>query len=146
MTSQTSAQALLRHAAVFLPAAVPREGRVAFWAPDGDPLPAMGTPTPLCVVRPHGDGVRGRTVPAVTFSVASALPLLARAARSRAAHPATRAWGTTAVQALSLAARGRLLPGLTPEGVDAWRAGPLDAADVDHLRAVAAALPYEGYA
>ncbi|MFG2877896.1 SNF2-related protein [Streptomyces sp. NPDC048337] len=147
-TSPQSEQtrALLRHAAVFLPAAVPREGRVAFWAPDGDALPEAGTPAPLTVVRPHGDGVRSRTVPSVSFSVATALPLLFRAPRSPAAHPATRAWGTAATQALTLVARGRLLPGLTPAGVDAWRAGPLDAADVDHLRAVAAALPYEGYA
>ncbi|MFF4388907.1 DEAD/DEAH box helicase [Streptomyces sp. NPDC001552] len=140
------ATALLRHAAVFLPAAVPREGRVAFWAPDGDALPEAGTAAPLTVVRPHGDGVRSRTVPAVTFSVTAALPVLAQAPHSPAAHPATRAWGTAARQALALAARGRLLPGLTPEGIDAWRAGPLDAADVDHLRAVAAALPHEGYA
>ncbi|MFJ3635928.1 DEAD/DEAH box helicase [Streptomyces sp. NPDC090112] len=138
--------ALLRHAAVFLPAAVPREGRVAFWAPDGDPLPDAGAPGPLTVVRPHGAGVRSRTVPAVSFSVTAALPLLVRAARVRTAHPATRAWGAAAAQALTLAARGRLLPGLTPESVDAWRAGPLDADDVAHLRAVAAALPPEGYA
>ncbi|MFJ6795876.1 SNF2-related protein [Streptomyces sp. NPDC091268] len=142
------AELLLRHAAVFLPAAVPREGRVAFWAPDGDPLPDLGTGAPLTVVRPHGDGggVRSRTVPAAVLSLTAALPLLARAPRSAAAHPATRAWGTAAVQALGLVARGRLLPGLTPEGFDAWRAGPLDAEDVGHLRAVAAALPPEGYA
>ncbi|MFJ9765815.1 DEAD/DEAH box helicase [Streptomyces erythrochromogenes] len=144
--STPHAAALLRHAAVFLPAAVPREGRVAFWSPAGDPLPEAGTPAPLTVVRPHGTGVRSRTVPAVTFSVAAALPLLAQAPRGGLAHPATRAWGTAAVQALTLAARGRLLPGLTPEGIDAWRAGPLDAADIAHLRAVAAALPHEGYA
>ncbi|MFC9813509.1 DEAD/DEAH box helicase [Streptomyces virginiae] len=143
---QPQASALLRHAAVFLPAAVLREGRVAFWSPDGDPLPEAGTPGPLTVVRPHGTGVRSRTVPAVTLCVADALPLLARAPRSPAAHPATRAWGTAATQALTLTARGRLLPGLTPEGVDAWRAGPLDADDIAHLRAVAAALPHEGYA
>ncbi|MFD9337033.1 SNF2-related protein [Streptomyces sp. NPDC060028] len=146
--AQSSAHALLRYAAVFLPASVPREGRVAFWAPDGDPLPDVGTRSPLTVVRPHGDGggVRSRTVPAVTLSVTTALPLLARAPRSAAAHPATRAWGTAATQALTLVARGRLLPGLTPDGVDAWRAGPLDAEDVGHLRAVAAALPHEAYA
>ncbi|MFF3210384.1 DEAD/DEAH box helicase [Streptomyces sp. NPDC002886] len=137
---------LSRHAAVFLPAAVPRESRIAFWAPDGDPLPAEGVADALQVVRPHGEGVRTRTVPAVTLTVTAALPVLVRAARAAFAHPATRAWGTAAVQALSLAARGRLLPGLTPDGVDAWRAGPLDAEDIAHLRAVAAALPHEGYA
>ncbi|MEU2830968.1 DEAD/DEAH box helicase [Streptomyces lavendulae] len=137
---------LLRRAAVFLPAAVPREGRVAFWCPEGDPLPETGTPGPLQVVRPHGAGVRTRTVPAVTLSVAEALPALVGAPHNPAAHPATRAWGTAARLALSLTARGRLLPGLTPDGVDAWRAGPLDAEDVAYLRALAAALPYEAYA
>ncbi|MFE2140556.1 SNF2-related protein [Streptomyces sp. NPDC059456] len=139
---------LLRHPAVFLPAAVPREACIAFWAPDGDALPDLpaGSPTVLTVVRPHGQGVRSRTVPALSLSVARALPLLARAPLSAVTHPATRAWGTAARHALALVARGRLLPGVTPEGIDAWRAGPLDAEDVGHLRAVAAALPYEGYA
>ncbi|MCJ0872753.1 DEAD/DEAH box helicase [Streptomyces sp. AP-93] len=141
-----AASALPRHAAVFLPAAVPRESRIAFWAPDGDALPAEGTPDTLQVVRPHGEGIRTRTVPAVTLTVTAALPVLVRAVRRPATHPATRAWGTAAVQALSLVARGRLLPGVTPGGVDAWRAGPLDAEDIGHLRAVAAALPHEGYA
>lgn len=137
---------LLRRAVVFLPAAVPREGRVAFWCPEGDPLPETGTPGPLQVVRPHGAGVRTRTVPAVTLSVAEALPVLVGAPHSPTAHPASRAWGTAARLALSLTARGRLLPGLTPDGVDAWRAGPLDAEDVAYLRALAAALPHEAYA
>lgn len=137
---------LLRRAAVFLPAAVPREGRMAFWCPEGDPLPETGTPGPLQVVRPHGAGVRTRTVPAVTLSVAEALPVLVGAPHSPTAHPATRAWGTAARLALSLTARGRLLPGLTPDGIDAWRAGPLDAEDVAYLRALAAALPHEAYA
>ncbi|MEV6732155.1 DEAD/DEAH box helicase [Streptomyces sp. NPDC051364] len=138
---------LLRHPAVFLPAPVPREARIAFWSPDGDALPdSAGTPAPLTVVRPHGQGIRTRTVPSLSLSVTEALPLLARAPRSAVTHPATRAWGTAALHALALVARGRLLPGVTPDGVDAWRAGPLDAEDVSHLRAVAAALPYEGYA
>ncbi|MBT2402294.1 MULTISPECIES: DEAD/DEAH box helicase [unclassified Streptomyces] len=149
MTAQSPSDGLLRRAAVFLPGAVPREGRVAFWCPDGEPLPEApegGTPQALQVARPHGDGVSTRTVPAVALPVAAALPLLVRASRSPAAHPAARAWGTAATQALTLVARGRLLPGLTPGGVDAWRAGPLDAEDIGYLRAVAAALPCEGYA
>ncbi|WP_406178159.1 DEAD/DEAH box helicase [Streptomyces sp. NBC_00996] len=171
----------VRLAAVFLPAPLPREGRVAFWDPDGDALPSgqkvgvtvpgeqaagvssgerargassgepvdgalSGEPTRLTVVRPHGPGVRRGTVPAVTLPVGEALSLLAGARRDPAAHPATACWGAAALHALRLVARGRLLPGLTAEGLDAWRAGPLDQDDIAHLRAVAAALPYEGHA
>ena len=135
----------VRLAAVFLPAPLPRDGRVAFWDPDGGPLPAEDTE--LTVVRPHGaSGVRRRTAPALCLPVAEALPLLVRARRDPAAHPATACWGAAALHALRLTARGRLLPGLTATGHDAWRAGPLDPADIAHLRVVAAALPYEGHA
>ncbi|MDX3646051.1 DEAD/DEAH box helicase [Streptomyces sp. MB09-02B] len=65
---------------------------------------------------------------------------------SPALRGATACWGAAALHALRLVARGRLLPGLTAEGYDAWRAGPLDPDDIAHLRAVAAALPYEGHA
>ncbi|NGO11644.1 DEAD/DEAH box helicase [Streptomyces sp. HC44] len=135
----------VRLAAVFLPAGLPRDGRIAFWDPDTGTLPD-GEHTELTVVRRHGTGVRRGTAPALTLAVAEALPLLVRARRDPAAHPATACWGAAALHALRLVARGRLLPGLTPEGHDAWRAGPLDPADIAHLRAVAAALPYEGHA
>ncbi|WP_369274287.1 SNF2-related protein [Streptomyces sp. R11] len=134
----------LRLAAVFLPASLPREGRIAFWDPDGGPLPAEDTE--LTVVRRHGSGIRRRTTPALSLPLDEALPLLVRARRDPAAHPATACWGAAALHALRLTARGRLLPGLTPTGHDAWRAGPLDPDDIAHLRAVAAALPSEGHA
>ncbi|MER5254764.1 DEAD/DEAH box helicase [Streptomyces sp. NPDC002855] len=184
-------------AAVFLPAEVPREGRLAFWAPEGK-LPAglsggaarlagvaessdspasPASPAPsepsepsessgggegglpgaaegegrlsgaaegeIAVVRPHGKGVRTRTVPALILPVAEAAALLLRAGP---AHPAVACWAAAARHALHLAARGRLLPGLTGDDLDAWRAGPLDAADVTQLRAIAAALPAEAHA
>ncbi|MER5849041.1 DEAD/DEAH box helicase [Streptomyces sp. NPDC002012] len=155
-----SAARLLSCAAVFLPASLPRDGRVAFWDPDGGPLPEPGgsadsedrAPGPIAaeitVVRRHGqqDGVRRRTVPAVLMPVTDALPLLARARHQQSAHPATRCWGAAALQALNLVARGRLLPGLTGDDHDAWRAGPRDAEDIAHLRAIAAAMPVEGHA
>ncbi|MGE6733140.1 ATP-dependent helicase, partial [Streptomyces sp. NPDC059900] len=137
-------------AAVFLPAEVPREGRVAFWAPEGK-LPAglseagLGEAGEIAVVRPHGKGVRTRTVPALILPVAEAAALLLRAAAGPA-HPAVDCWAAAVRHALHLAARGRLLPGLTGGDLDAWRAGPLDAADVTQLRGIAAALPAEGHA
>ncbi|MEU9328736.1 SNF2-related protein [Streptomyces canus] len=155
---QQRAAVPVRLAAVFLPAPLPREGRIAFWDPEGAPLPAESTEaeavadaaslerTELTVVRPHGAGVRRRTAPALSLPVGAALPLLVRARRDPAAHPATACWGAAALHALRLTARGRLLPGLTATGHDAWRAGPLDPDDIAHLRAVAAALPHEGHA
>ncbi|MFG3105228.1 DEAD/DEAH box helicase [Streptomyces tendae] len=174
----------VRLAAVFLPAPLPREGRVAFWDADGGPVDAAllgdgstdvspgtdaavedaaaedaggavageadgdrsGGPTELTVVRRHGAGVRRGTAPALSLPLAEALPLLVRARHDPAAHPATACWGAAALHALRLTARGRLLPGLTATGHDAWRAGPLDPDDIAHLRAVAAALPPEGHA
>ncbi|WP_232664599.1 DEAD/DEAH box helicase [Pseudonocardia sp. TRM90224] len=43
--------------------------------------------------------------------------------------------------ALRLVAAGRLLPGVSPDGFDAWRVGPLDDTDADQVRALAAAMP-----
>ena len=144
-------QISLRLAAVFLPSpVVPREGRIAFWDPDGEralPEAEVGVEqTELTVVRRQGTAVRRRSAPALTLPIEAALPLLVRARRDPAAHPATACWGAAALHALRLAARGRLLPGLTATGHDAWRAGPLEPEDIAHVRAVAAALPYEGHA
>ncbi|MFF7093789.1 SNF2-related protein [Streptomyces rubradiris] len=137
-----------RLACVYLPAPLPRDGRLAFWDPAGDPLPPApeDTAEELTVVRRHGAGARRHRVPALTLPLARALPLLVRARRDPAAHPATACWGAAALHALRLVARGRLLPGLTPAGHDAWRAGPLEPDDLAHLRAIAAALPPEGHA
>lgn len=85
-------------------------------------------------------------MPALLLPLAEAVPLLARARHLRSAHPATRCWGAATLHALHLVSRGRILPGLTADDHDAWRAGPRDAEDVAHLRAVAAAMPAEGYA
>ncbi|MEV0264396.1 DEAD/DEAH box helicase [Streptomyces sp. NPDC050617] len=137
-----------RCAAVFLPGELPREGAVAFWRPDGGDLPvgAEGERTELTVVRRSGDGVEQRTVPALVLPLEQAVPPLVRARHDPAAHPAAACWGAAALHGLQLVARGRLLPGLTEADQDAWRAGPLDAEDLAHLRAVAAAMPAEAYA
>ncbi|WP_420713224.1 hypothetical protein, partial [Streptomyces sp. Tu 6176] len=64
--------------AVFVPAPLPREGRIVLWDPDApasdalsDPArPAAGAPpvpTTLTVVRPHGAVLRRRTVAALSL-------------------------------------------------------------------------------
>ncbi|MFE1172348.1 SNF2-related protein [Streptomyces sp. NPDC058773] len=130
--------ALVHCAAVFLPSDPPRAGRIAFWRPDGE---TVGD-TSLGVVLPDdGDGVAWCEVPARVLTVAEAMPLLTRARASRGAHPAAAFWGAASVLALQLAARGRILPGVSPGGYDAWRLGPLDPADLARLRDLAAAMP-----
>ncbi|MYS30469.1 hypothetical protein GTW38_26815, partial [Streptomyces sp. SID7804] len=145
------AEVPVRLAAVFLPAPLPREGRIAFYDPEPGPDGTTGAGTPgkgplgrepldtapltdgplaegppgddplaggpldhgpldhglldhggpevggaggtgavrrteLTVVRPHGSGVRRRTVPAFSLPVDEALPLLVRARHDPAAH------------------------------------------------------------
>ncbi len=131
---------------VFLPADPPRLGRMAFWTPGGEPPDFGVRPEELTVVRPYGPSVRRARVPAAVVPVGQALPLLTRcralgADGSGRASAATAFWGTAAVLGLSLLARGRVLPGVSPEGFDAWRVGPFDAGDLERLRGLAAAMP-----
>ncbi|MFJ3308301.1 DEAD/DEAH box helicase [Streptomyces sp. NPDC086549] len=136
--------------AVFLPGDPAREGRVAFWRADGGEMPDCGVePEQLTVVRPHGNGIRRRSVSAVLLPVAQAVPVLTRAramVQSGNASVSAALWGAGALIALQLAARGRLLPGLSPTGFDAWRLGPLDGDDVRRIRDLAAAMPPEARA
>ena len=55
-------------------------------------------------------------------------------------------WGAALHLALRLVARGRILPGVSPGGFDAWRIGPLDDAETVAVRALAAAMPAEARA
>jgi len=144
--------------AVFLPADPPRSGRVAFWSPGGE-LPDLGVePEELTVVRQHGSSVRRSRVVAVPLPVEQALPLLTRcralladgsgraSADADGVSTSTAFWGAAALLALGLLARGRVLPGVSPEGFDAWRVGPLDAEDHERLGSLAAAMPPEARA
>ncbi|MET7730261.1 DEAD/DEAH box helicase [Streptomyces sp. NPDC005402] len=134
--------------AVFVPGDPARTGRVAFWRPDGAPPPpvAAGTVEDLALVIPGDGGVELVSLPGVLLPVRAALPVLTRARTSTHGHRATVFWGTAAVLALQCVARGLLLPGLSPTDHDAWRVGPLGAADVERVRRLAAAMPPEAHA
>ncbi|MGW3122880.1 DEAD/DEAH box helicase [Streptomyces sp. NPDC001107] len=139
---------LARCCAVFIPGDPARTGLVAFWRPDGSAPPplAAGSARDLAVVLPGGDGVDLVEVPAVLLPVRAALAVLTRARTDAHAHRGAAFWGSAAVLALQLLARGLLLPGLSPGDHDAWRVGPLPVEDVDRVRALAAAMPPEAHA
>ncbi|OZM78575.1 DEAD/DEAH box helicase [Pseudonocardia sp. MH-G8] len=120
--------------AVFSPADPPRAGGLLL---TGDQLPGLGTPGTADVVPPPGD--TAKTLPVRRIPVAQVLPALLACG---AATPGPVAfWAEAARFAVHLVARGRLLPGVSPAGYDAWRVGPLDAGDADRLHALAAAMP-----
>ncbi|MFC9959155.1 DEAD/DEAH box helicase [Streptomyces nigra] len=133
---------------LFLPGEPARAGRVAFWRSDGGAVPPLphGSVEELSVVVPGEDGVELVTVPALLLPVRAALPVLTRARTSPQAARAGVFWGTAAVLALHVVARGQLLPGLSAEDHDAWRAGPLHPEDIERIRLLAAAMPPEAHA
>lgn len=125
-----------------------RSGRVAFWHPDGEAPPSCsaGTVEELTVAVPGDDGARLSSVSAALLPMRAALPVLTRARAKSGAHPTAAFWGAAGVLALQLAARGLLLPGLTPSDHDAWRSGPLGSDDLQRLRDLAAAMPPAAHA
>ncbi|MFE4673407.1 SNF2-related protein [Streptomyces sp. NPDC056723] len=139
---------LVHCCAVFVPGDPAREGRVAFWRPDGErpPHTEAGTPEELSLAVPGDTGAERESVPAVLLPVRAALPVLTRARATAQAHPTAVFWGAATVLALQFAARGLLLPGLTPTDHDAWRAGPLRAEDLERVGELAAAMPPEAHA
>jgi superfamily II DNA or RNA helicase len=141
--SADQADALARCDVVFEPAEPPRTGSIAFWHADTEPLPeGVGQLGDVTVVLPRGDGMSTEPLPAIRLPVGDAVPVLARARRQDGkASPAAAFWGGATLLALHLIARQRLLPGLSAEGFDAWRVGPLDADDVDYIRKLVDVMP-----
>ncbi|WP_167160442.1 DEAD/DEAH box helicase [Streptomyces sp. MBT27] len=135
---------LARCSVTFLPADPSRTGRIAFWNPEGEEPPAApGTIEDLTIV---GADATPRSVRALLLPARDALPVLTRARALSDASRAAAFWGTAALLALQLAARGLLLPGLTTSDHDAWRVGPLGADELDKVRELAAAMPPEAHA
>ncbi|MGW6054895.1 DEAD/DEAH box helicase [Streptomyces sp. NPDC055189] len=139
---------LSRCSVLFVAADPARTGRIAFWRPDGDAPPACsaGAVEELTIAVPGDGGAQLSDVSAVLLPVRAALPVLTRARAAAGTHPTAAFWGTAGLLALQLAARGLLLPGLTPSDHDAWRSGPLGADDLRRLRDLAAAMPPAAHA
>ncbi len=126
----------------FLPGSPPRLGRVAMWRATGRPTPGASTFT--AVVR-AGEGVRRKDVEARVLPVGEAIDELLAIPPHAAPTASAAVWVAATHLALDLVARGRMLPAVTPDGFDAWRAGPLDATDFERREALADLFPPEAH-
>jgi hypothetical protein len=118
---------------LFVPDAVPRRGRLAIL---GD-----GTERLEIVVSGAPYGVRKRLMPATLLPIPAALDWLSATRGDPRSNRSREVWASAATAGLGLLARGRLLPTVTTDGVDAWRLGPLDSSDVEWLQRLAKAFP-----
>ena len=91
--------------------------------------------------------MRKRLVLATFVPVAEILPeLVCLDPADAGVRRSVAVWAAAAAAGVGLVARGRLLPTVTAAGADAWRAGPLDAADLAWLRELAACFPAAAHA
>ncbi|MFD2418877.1 DEAD/DEAH box helicase [Amycolatopsis pigmentata] len=123
--------------AIFVPSDPPRRGVLALWG-DG------GGDTPIELVLPDGKSFRRMKVDAHVLPVAEAIGLLLTV--TDPPNRTIEAWSAAVAAALNVVARGRVLPAASPGGYDSWRAGPLESADEELIRGLAAALPPEAHA
>jgi hypothetical protein len=134
--------------AVFVPDDVPRRGVLALWGTGS----GTGRTGKVELVFASAYGLRKRLVTARLLSVAEALPELlsidpnATGPAGQVVRPTLGVWAAAATAGVGLVARGRLLPTVGPGGTDAWRIGPLDAADLAWLRELSACFPPAAHA
>ena len=119
------------------------DGWLALWSRDGEIADADHE---LVLVLPAGSRVRRRKVPIRKLPLSRALDALLEQSWDGDITSSVRGWAAAASIAVELVARGRLLPGRSPSGNDAWRLGPLDPEDVENLRRLADALPPAAHA
>jgi superfamily II DNA or RNA helicase len=133
----------------FLPGDPPRSGHFAAFrlgTDQGqeladDPMAALGQPVTIELALPAGTSVRRRRVPAVLLPVTTALALLLDVEGSPTMTATARTWASVMTAGLGLVARGRLHPAVSPNGLDAWRAGPLAPDDHVLVERLAEAMP-----
>jgi len=136
----------------FVAADPPRASWFAVWHPDdggmlppgGPHLDALAVAELEIVVVGHR-GPEIRTVAARRWPLGDAAGALASLRRTETASATVHVFGAIVRTGLGVLAKGRALPSVSPAGWDAWRLDPLDAADLDLVDALAAALPGTGH-
>ncbi|MER7847432.1 DEAD/DEAH box helicase [Kitasatospora sp. NPDC096077] len=165
--SREQADLLAQCAVAFEPGDPARTGRLVFRYPDGwagpglAAQPPIGEPGEADLVTANGGTLAIRRCPVLRLTVAQALPTLTLARRLHTEanadgstngtadvtpSPSAAFWGAATALGLHLAARERLLPGVSATGYDTWRAGPIAPEDVRRMHELAAAAPAEALA
>jgi len=101
--------------ATFVPGEPARRSYLALWrkgSDEGD--------TEVMLALPAGSTVRRRSVGSRAVPVDQALEALVDLAPVTNVSPSVRAWSVAARLAVDLLARGRILPSISPSGLDMW--------------------------
>jgi hypothetical protein len=94
------------------------------------------------VLLPSDSGIVEQQVTAQIFDVATVLDQLVRLhLDDPSVSPSVQAWALVARTALEVIAKGRIQPGISEKGHDAWAIGPLDERDRQVRAALAAGFP-----
>ena len=138
----TFARLFLGAEATLCPADPPRQTTLAFWSSAGRHDAADDE---MLLVLPATKVVRRRLVPVKLVLLKDVLQELLTLPVGANVGSSIRAWSVVARLAVDLVARARLTPGITPNGYDTWRLGPLDPDDLRRQGELVMALPPEAY-
>jgi len=130
---------------IFVPGLPARTGRFAIWHPSDQKSPCSPASSAatdvLTVAVPAGRSIRRRDVPVIWLELSDVLDGLVDLPADARCATSVHAWADAARDALSLIARGRVLPTVDADGFDGWRLGPFDPIDLARRTAAAESLP-----
>ena len=134
--------------ATFIALDPPRASFFALWNVEQSraiPLiaPAGWKHSDVQLITPSG----GRqTVTVARLAIRDAIDLFASLPASAPVKDSVKAWAAVLRSCLTLIAQGRVVPWVSPQGWDSWRVDPLDGQQLEHVEALARALPSVAHA
>ena len=124
----------------------PRLSFFAAWDPDNPGGLGANSTLDVELALPASRGTQKQTVAAEKLLLRDAIDQLATLRRDDPASDSAHAWAGVIRTGLSLVARGKVLPWVSPSGYDTWRVDPLDPGDHHMINALVNALPAVAHA